>query len=181
MQPCDLFVLRVCRAIYVIHLAVDVREWDVQGDAAASVPAPEIDPLVTFTGHTDIVEDVCCSPHSPHTLASCSDDGTIRLWDTRVPPSASTTKSGSPAAAGSSTGGVEVIKAHSAEVNSVAFSPFMESLFLSASADHTAAIWYRSVALALPQWSPVLCSADTRICVVVWVLCCVAVAGIGVI
>ncbi len=120
------------------------------------MPAPEIDPLVTFTGHTDIVEDVCCSPHAPHTLASCSDDGTIRLWDTRVPPSASTTKSGSPTAAGSppATGGVEVIKAHSAEVNSVAFSPFMESLFLSASADHTAAIWYHGVGWPSTAFSP---------------------------
>jgi histone-binding protein RBBP4 len=39
-----------------------------------------VEPLLMLSGHSDVVEDVCCSLHSAHEFLSCSDDGTIRMW-----------------------------------------------------------------------------------------------------
>ena len=56
--------------------AVDDRGiwvWDVETGAAIAGP---------FLGHTDDVNSIAIAPDGKW-LASCADDGTIRLWDAR--------------------------------------------------------------------------------------------------
>jgi histone-binding protein RBBP4 len=48
--------------------------------SGAGESGSDLEPLLQLSGHADVVEDVCCSPHSHHEFLSCSDDGTIRMW-----------------------------------------------------------------------------------------------------
>eukprot|EP01083_Nonionella_stella_P187665 690081_1 len=150
--------------------------WDIN---AAPTPAPEpssggsgpsIAPLARFEGHTDMVEDVAWSCHHKTVFGSCSDDRKVMIWDTR-------------AAGGSAPS--QTIQAHSGEVNCLDFSPFMEHLFVSGSADQTIALWdLRNVSKCLHrfdghkgqvfnvEWSPsaetVMASCGTDARVIVW-------------
>lgn len=38
----------------------------------------------TFSGHTDTVHEVHFSPNNPNQVFSCSNDGTVRVWDFRT-------------------------------------------------------------------------------------------------
>lgn len=51
--------------------------FEVSANGAVSIGAP-------FTGHEGSVEDIQWSPTEQTVFASCSTDGTVRLWDTRV-------------------------------------------------------------------------------------------------
>ena len=88
-----------------------MRLWDVQTGAER----------ITTTGHTPWVNSVAFSPDG-NTLASGSNDDTIRLWDVQTGDKRIT------------------IKGHTGEVNSVAFSPDGNTL-ASGSDDRTIRLW----------------------------------------
>uniref|UniRef100_A0A6B2KXK2 RWD domain-containing protein n=1 Tax=Arcella intermedia TaxID=1963864 RepID=A0A6B2KXK2_9EUKA len=59
----------------------DVLIWDVES-------RPPLTTKTVFTAHTRTVSDICWSPHDAPTLATCSADSYVRLWDLRNPKSA---------------------------------------------------------------------------------------------
>jgi glucose/arabinose dehydrogenase len=96
----------------------------VPASTAPPAPNPAVEsgePLRILQGHTDSVNSVAWSPDGK-ILASASDDGTIRLWDT----------------AGGK--GPRVLEGHQDAVNSVAWSPDGNTL-ASASDDETIRLW----------------------------------------
>ena len=105
-----------------------VRLWDVN---AALDPSNStgvfIHPLSTFTGHTDVVEDVDWHHRDENLIGSVGDDKSIRIWDVRR------------------TNATEAVhtklNAHDLDVNSIAFNPVNEFLFATGSADATVALW----------------------------------------
>ncbi|GFS43319.1 transducin family protein [Actinidia rufa] len=76
-----------------------------------------------FVGHTASVEDLQWSPTEPHVFASCSVDGNIAIWDTRLGKS--------PAAS---------IKAHKADVNVISWNRLASCMLSSGSDDGTFSI-----------------------------------------
>eukprot|EP00919_Chromeraceae_sp_WS-2016_P029996 GHVR01071248.1.p1 GENE.GHVR01071248.1~~GHVR01071248.1.p1 ORF type:complete len:428 (+),score=73.24 GHVR01071248.1:82-1365(+) len=97
--------------------------WDI---AAATKGTSTLDPLQTFVGHTNIVEDVAWHRHHENIFASCGDDKLALIWDTR------NTADSQPS---------HRIAAHKEEINSISFNPFSEFLLATGSADKTVAIW----------------------------------------
>jgi len=97
--------------------------WDMSpGSRSHSM----IESIATFTGHTDVVEDVAWHNHHPHLFASCGDDKMVLIWDTRSKDRTKASHS---------------IEAHKGEVNCLAFNPFSEFLLVTGSADKTVALW----------------------------------------
>ncbi|CAL0329713.1 unnamed protein product [Lupinus luteus] len=76
-----------------------------------------------FIGHTASVEDIQWSPTEPHVFASCSVDGSIAIWDTRLGKS--------PAAS---------FKAHNADVNVMSWNRLASCMLASGSDDGTISI-----------------------------------------
>ncbi|KAH6777929.1 Transducin family protein / WD-40 repeat family protein [Perilla frutescens var. frutescens] len=76
-----------------------------------------------FVGHTASVEDLQWSPTEPDIFASCSVDGSIAIWDTRIGKS--------PAVS---------IKAHKADVNVITWSSLASCMLASGSDDGTFSI-----------------------------------------
>merc|ERR1711998_453912 len=77
--------------------------------------------IMVLSGHSNTVTSVCYSPDGK-TLASGSDDETVRIWDVM------------------SGGCVHVLNGHSSNVNSVCYSPDGKTL-ASGSKDKTVRIW----------------------------------------
>ncbi|KAM7512974.1 hypothetical protein LguiB_011849 [Lonicera macranthoides] len=76
-----------------------------------------------FVGHTASVEDLQWSPTEPFVFASCSVDGNIAIWDTRLGKSPATS-----------------IKAHSADVNVISWNRLASCMLASGSDDGTFSI-----------------------------------------
>jgi WD40 repeat protein len=89
--------------------------------------------LVTLEGHTDLVKSVAFSPDGA-LLASTSDDGTIRLWDTVTGAALNT------------------LEGHMDCVNSVVFL-HTGKLLASASSDTTIRLWDTATGVALNTFS----------------------------
>ncbi len=97
--------------------------WDVRN--APKAQNSSVQQLSSFSGHTDVVEDVAWHNVHSHLFGSCGDDKTVILWDTRAKEKKA----------------IKQIDAHKAEVNCLAFNPFSEYLLVTGSADKTAALW----------------------------------------
>ncbi|KAL1916012.1 uncharacterized protein VTP21DRAFT_6016 [Calcarisporiella thermophila] len=144
-----------------------ICQWDIKGYSRES---RALDPIRTYRGHSNIVEDVSWHPLHDNLFASCGDDQLLLIWDTRL-------QSSDKAAHGT--------HAHKDFVNSVAFNPACEYLLATGAADATVALWdirnlklklhsfeeHKSEILQL-QWSPhhetILASASADRRVHVW-------------
>ena len=100
-----------------------VHIWDFQG--AFEKGSTELDPLRTFTGHTERVNDVAWNPVHEVMLASVSDDKTLKVWDTRVRRDR----------AASST------LAHNKCVTCLAFNTLAHNIMATGSEDRTVGLW----------------------------------------
>ena len=85
-----------------------------------------LNPTATYTGHTNVVEDVAWHLHTPSLFGSVGDDCKLMIWDTRD-------KRYDKAK--------HCIDAHAKEINCVAFNPFSEHILATGSADKTVALW----------------------------------------
>ena len=52
--------------------------WDISAGIKSST-AVEVDPTITYTGHTSVVEDVSWHRHNNNLVGSVSDDKTLKL------------------------------------------------------------------------------------------------------
>merc|ERR1711907_252325 len=84
------------------------------------------DPLTTFTGHNNVVEDVAWHQHKETFFGSVGDDRMLMLWDTREKNLSKPTHS---------------IQAHGAEINCVCFNPRNEFTLLTGGADKMVHLW----------------------------------------
>jgi len=110
--------------------------------------AQDVKALNTFLGHGDVVEDVSWHFRDVNLIGSVGDDRVILLWDVRSPGdsskgAASMDKGGEGSA---STGGGskpthKITNAHQGDINSLAFNPEDEFLFVTGSADRTVGLW----------------------------------------
>lgn len=75
-----------------------------------------LDALHMWSDHTNVVEDVAWHLHSENVLASCSDDRSVIFWDIRHAKA------------------TQCFQAHSKEINSIAFNPYNEFLFITGNA-----------------------------------------------
>ncbi|ORX89300.1 WD40 repeat-like protein [Basidiobolus meristosporus CBS 931.73] len=96
--------------------------WDI---SAITRDQRTMDPLRVFRGHSSIVEDIAWHSQHDGTFASVGDDGRLLIWDIR-------STSDKPA---------QDVKAHKAEVYSVAFNPASEFVLATGSGDKTVALW----------------------------------------
>jgi len=95
--------------------------WDVAGAKGKSV-----EPLATYAGHTDVVEDVCWHGSNENWFGSVGDDKMMMIWDQRTNNSSKPTHS---------------ILAHQAEINCIHFNPKNEYTILTGGADMVVALW----------------------------------------
>ncbi|KAF8395181.1 hypothetical protein HHK36_019123 [Tetracentron sinense] len=94
-----------------------IHLWEPTSDGAWNV---DTNP---FVGHAASVEDLQWSPTEPHVFASCSVDGSIAIWDTRLGKS--------PAAS---------VKAHQADVNVISWNRLASCMLASGTDDGTFSI-----------------------------------------
>jgi histone-binding protein RBBP4 len=85
-----------------------------------------LSPVVTYTHHTAIVNDVSYHPIHETLFGSVSDDRTLQIVDTRE---------------GDYTKAAYKVTAHTDAVNSIAFNPASDYVIATASADKTVALW----------------------------------------
>jgi len=103
--------------------------WDVNAaiSAKGSTSGTEVNPLSTFSGHTDFVEDVDWHHRDMNLVGSVGDDKAIMIWDVRnINPNKPVHR---------------VEDAHTDDVNSIAFNPVNEYLLATGSADMTVGLW----------------------------------------
>ena len=96
----------------------EIYIWDVgAGGTVAIDPQP-------FKGHQGSIEDLQWSPTEENVLASCSTDGTVRIWDMRVRNRAMLTQ-----------------QAHDQDVNVISWNPKVSYLLASGSDDCSFKVW----------------------------------------
>jgi ribosome assembly protein RRB1 len=93
--------------------------WDMDTSRVVVDPIP-------YTGHNGSVEDIQYSPTEESVFASCSTDGTIKIWDTR---------------ATSKHGGMLSEKVHEMDVNVISWNTQVSFLLASGSDDCSFKIW----------------------------------------
>ncbi|XP_010262150.1 PREDICTED: glutamate-rich WD repeat-containing protein 1 [Nelumbo nucifera] len=94
-----------------------IHLWEPQSGGTWNVDANP------FIGHAASVEDLQWSPTEPHVFASCSVDGNIAIWDTRLGKSPATS-----------------FKAHNADVNVISWNRLASCMIASGSDDGTFSI-----------------------------------------
>mmetsp|Transcript_11626 Transcript_11626/g.23689 ORF Transcript_11626/g.23689 Transcript_11626/m.23689 type:complete len:349 (-) Transcript_11626:183-1229(-) len=98
--------------------------WDItQSTKTSNV----LNPTATYTGHTNVVEDVAWHLHNSSLFGSVGDDCKLMIWDTRDKRYDKAKHC--------------VDNAHAKEINCIAFNPFSEYILATGSADKTVALW----------------------------------------
>lgn len=123
---------------HILSCGEDARicYWDVTG---VQQDKHTLDPLMSFTGHSSVVNDVAWHGLHDRLFASVSDDHLLRIWDTR--------KNSTDISAYS-------VQAHNAEVNTVAFNPNHEYILVTGSTDKTIALWdLRNLTMKLHEFA----------------------------
>ena len=116
-----------------------------------------LNPTATYTGHTNVVEDVAWHLHNPSLFGSVGDDCKLMIWDTRdsrydkvrarplraalssLPPCGPLALNAARFAWWQAKHCVD--GAHTKEINCIAFNPFSEYILATGSADKTVALW----------------------------------------
>lgn len=98
--------------------------WNV--DSPSIKAGGQLEPLCTYEGHSDVVEDVAWHQFHSSIFASVGDDRKLLIWDTREKDRKKP---------------FQKIEAHKGEVNCVSFNPFSEFVLATGSADRTVALW----------------------------------------
>ena len=133
--------------VLVYDLSANVEMADM---SRLSEQQRAVAPLVTLTGHEDIVNDLAWHCTHDNVLVSASDDRHLRIWDTRQKKEA-----------------MRVEDAHNGGAFCVDFHPFASFLIASGGGDHVGKIWdmrrlatpshqlyYHSNAIYNVQWAP---------------------------
>ncbi|KAK4478413.1 hypothetical protein RD792_013882, partial [Penstemon davidsonii] len=94
-----------------------IHLWEPASDSTWNIDSKP------FVGHTASVEDLQWSPTEPYVFASCSVDGHIAIWDTRLGKSPAVN-----------------IKAHNADVNVITWNSLASCMLASGSDDGTFSI-----------------------------------------
>ena len=100
-----------------------ICSWDI---TKATKTSSTLEPVATYTGHTNVVEDVQFHLHHAELFGSVGDDCKLMIWDLRE---------------GRYDKAKHVVDAHTKEINCVAFNPFSEYILATGSADKTVALW----------------------------------------
>lgn len=98
--------------------------WDIQSSNIRG--GGFLEPVCTYEGHTDVVEDVAWHVFHSNIFASSGDDRKLLIWDTREKDRKKP---------------LHKIEAHKGEINCVSFNPFSEFVLATGSADRTVALW----------------------------------------
>merc|ERR1712093_210590 len=94
------------------------------------------DSVATINAHDACVYASLFSPHSPDTIASCSSDGLLKVWDLRTAPASASAVPGSSVSASPSKPAL-VIPAHPTEVLSLDWNKYRPDTIATASVDRT--------------------------------------------
>ena len=97
--------------------------WDIND---ATKTSHILEPTATFTGHTNVVEDVQYHLHHKNLFGSVGDDAKLMIWDMRDSRSDKAKY---------------VVDAHNKEINCLAFNPHSEFILATGSADKTVRLW----------------------------------------
>lgn len=95
--------------------------WDINQKSLKSKEG--ISPLVIYTDHNSIIEDVCCSPDNKNIFLSVSDDRTIKIWDMREKSH------------------ILSIFGHDSNINSIDINPINKVSIITGSSDNTIGLW----------------------------------------
>ncbi|KAJ3074788.1 ribosome biosynthesis protein rrb1 [Podochytrium sp. JEL0797] len=99
-----------------------------------------------FTGHSGSIEDLQWSPAEESVFASCSSDGTIRVWDVRTRNKAQLSW-----------------KAHSTDVNVISWNKLTDRLIASGSDSGEFSVWdFRTLSSAISTKSPITPAASFK-------------------
>lgn len=104
--------------------------WDINnnhsgGDKSTGI---EVQPMATYKGHDDVVEDVDFHKHMDHCFGSVGDDSKLLLWDARE--------------VGSDAKPTQAIQnAHDGDVNCISFNPYNEFLVATGGSDSVVHLW----------------------------------------
>lgn len=90
-HPCEGFAMDWNTLVQGRLISGDCKKYIYQTVATSSGFTTD---KIPFSGHTSSVEDLQWSPTEPTVFASCSSDGTLKIWDTRLARSTNTSSFG---------------------------------------------------------------------------------------
>lgn len=110
--------------------------------------------MQTLVAHRACVYQALFSPHTPFVLATCSTDGTMKIFDLRQAPSRGPPDTSAAPTPEQVTRPVMIVPAHATEILSFDWNKYRPWVLASGSVDKSIKIWdCRSVKLGVPDTS----------------------------